>query len=91
MTTPTLETYRAIGPFDNGSLPRGLLAEHRLKSGSWARLTIVSGSIGFCWDDGQCERLKLSAGDVFLIPPERPHHLDPRGAFVLKIEFQREA
>lgn len=48
---PRLETYRSIGPFDSETLPKGLLREHRLKPGSWARLSVHSGSVNFHWDD----------------------------------------
>ena len=86
-----LEPYRQIGPFDADSLPRGLLAEHRLKPGSWGRVTMLSGAIGCVWDDdAACDPITLSAGDVMLVPPQRPHHLELCGPFVLQIEFLRE-
>ena len=88
---PRLETYRRIGPFDADSLPRGLLSEHRLKPGSWGRVEVLSGSITMVWDDGTDEPQQLSAGDVVLVPPERPHHLVEDGPFTLAIEFQRDA
>lgn len=87
----SLEPYRQIGPFDADSLPRGLLAEHRLKPGSWGRVTMLSGTIGFAWDDDAAgDPITLSAGDVMLVPPQRPHHLELCGPFVLQIEFLRE-
>ena len=87
--TPALTTYRELGPFDNDSLPKGLLAEHRLKPGSWGRLSILSGTIALVWDDTG-ERAQLSAGTTALVPPVRPHHLEADGPFRLTLEFQRE-
>lgn len=83
-----LTTYRELGPFDNDSLPKGLLVEHRLKPGSWGRLSILSGTIALVWDDTG-ERAKLSAGTTALVPPIRPHHLEADGPFCLTLEFQR--
>lgn len=90
MSAPALETYRTIGPFDADSLPGGLLAEHRLKPGAWALLKVVAGEIGLVWDDEGSDSQVLMAGKSVLIPPQRPHHLEPRGAFVLVIEFRRQ-
>lgn len=91
MSLPQLETYRTIGPFDTDSLPDGLRREHRLKSGTWGRLTVHSGEIMMCWDDGSGEApWLLRAGAVAIVPPERPHHLEEIGPFNLSIEFQRE-
>ena len=87
---PQLEVYRRIGPFDAESLPKGLLAEHRLKRGSWGRLTVISGSVTFQWDDADRESRVLVQGDMLLIPPEVPHHLELQGAVELAIEFLRE-
>ncbi len=84
-----LQTYSSIGPFDESSLPKGLLREHRLKPGSWGKLTLRSGAIRFVWDDDGTAQM-LSAGDIFVVPPERPHHLELDGAFELTIDFQRE-
>ncbi len=93
MSAPVLEAYRLIGPFDADSLPRGLLAEHRLKPGIWGRLTMLVGAIDFNWDDegAASEPITLKAGDVLMVPPQRPHHLKLRGSFELQIEFLREA
>ena len=91
MNAPPLEPYRLIGPFDAESLPRGLLAEHRLKPGSWGRVTMLAGAIGFAWDDdATLDRIMLTVGDVLMVPPQRPHHLELCGPFELQIEFLRE-
>lgn len=89
MNAPTLESYRRIGPFSNETLPKGLLSEHSLKAGSWARLEVRAGSIRFVWDDTG-EGVVLGEGAEQLIPPLREHHLELAGEFSLEIEFLRE-
>ncbi|MCF8881485.1 DUF1971 domain-containing protein [Erythrobacter sp. SN021] len=91
MSEARLKTYRQIGPFDETSLPAGLLAEHRLKPGTWGRLEMIAGAVMLVWDDEAGGRERLSASDIARIPPQRPHHLEPEGPFTLSIAFQRPA
>ena len=82
--------YRDLGPFDNASLPAGLLAEHRLKAGTWGLLRVTSGQIDFVWDDGLSPvRRRLNAGDAIVVPPQVPHHLETTTRFELSLTFFR--
>lgn len=85
-----LDAYRTLGPFDAGSLPKGLLREHTLKEGTWARLSVRSGAIRFIWDDaGHQEGAEIiTAGTLVVIPPIVPHHLEKTdGDFELTVQF----
>lgn len=88
--TDRFEIYRRIGPFDAANLPRGLLAEHRLKPGTWARLSLLSGQVCFVWDTPEPRSVRLDTGADLLIEPEVPHHLEPEGDFLIEIAFMRE-
>jgi len=82
--------YRQIGPFDAESLPAGLRAEHRLKPGVWALLSVTAGELKFVWDDGRPDpALGLCAGDTVVVPPEVPHHVEAAGDFIIGIAFHR--
>ena len=78
-------------PAGTQRVPAGLLAEHRLKPGTWGRLEMIAGAVMLVWDDETGGRERLAAGDVARIPPQRPHHLEPEGPFTLAIAFQRAA
>lgn len=78
---------RTIGPFDAHSLPPRLLSEHRLKPGRWARLEMLAGEIDFVWDDRGGAKVRIAAGEIFLVSPIRPHHLVPDGPFSLRLHF----
>jgi len=82
--------YRRIGPFDQDSLPAGLLREHQLKEDVWGLLTMVDGIIGFTWDDAEGGTIQLAAPDSMVIPPAVLHHVEMRGPFTLTIEFHRQ-
>lgn len=81
--------YRRLGPFDEQSIPRGLLAEHRLKPEVWVILTVEAGAIVFAWDDPALDRVRLGAGDPQIVPPCVPHHLEVIGPVRLSLEFHR--
>jgi tellurite resistance-related uncharacterized protein len=83
----TATCYRKIGPFALGTVPKGLLREHRLKPGAWGIVKVIAGSIGFAWDDAAGGQHQLGAGSRMLVPPQVPHHLEPEGAVTLAIEF----
>ncbi|WP_086437026.1 DUF1971 domain-containing protein [Altererythrobacter xiamenensis] len=71
-----------------------MLREHRTKQGTWARLTVHSGEIGFAWDDPESEQytIILGPGDSIDVPPRVPHHLvTQQGDFSIEIEFLAEA
>jgi len=86
--------YRRIGPFDDDSIPAGLLREHRLKDGTWAILTVLTGRIWFVWDDpgNDAPPTVLAAGDSINVPPTILHHLEAREeGFSLDIEFLKDS
>jgi cupin 2 domain-containing protein len=79
--------YRTIGPFDADTIPSGLLKMHNLKAGAWGLLTVEAGTIRFCWDDEAGGGRDLRAGDVMLVPPLVPHHLEREGTVTITIAF----
>jgi len=85
-----LHKLREIGPFSAASIPRGLLAEHRLKPGRWARLDLREGTLDFVWDDGSNQSERMVAPATIMVPPETPHHLELQGEIVVSITFLAE-
>ena len=81
--------YRAIGPFDSETLPKGLRAEHRLKEGTWGLLNLDGGSLRFVWDDELGGADELTAPARLVVPPQVLHHVEGEGPFALTIGFHR--
>ncbi|MDZ3830482.1 MAG: DUF1971 domain-containing protein [Sphingopyxis sp.] len=79
--------YRTIGPFSADSIPAGLLRRHDIKPGVWGLLSVTAGSVRFCWDDAEGGMRQLVVGDVMLVPPQVPHHLERTGAVTISIAF----
>lgn len=81
--------YRTIGPFDAASLPAGLRAEHRLKPGAWALLSLTEGALRFVWDDATGGAEDLVAPATLVVPEQVPHHVEGDGPFAVTITFHR--
>lgn len=86
---PGFAAYRTIGPFDAASLPAGLRAEHRLKPGAWALLSLTHGTLRFVWDDAEGGSQDLAAPATLVVPEQVPHHVEGDGPFTVTIAFHR--
>ena len=81
--------YSKTPVYDDASLPAGLRDRHSLRSGSWARLHILEGSIRFVFLEPDPETVELAQGDVLVVPPELPHQVELTGPVRLFLEFYR--
>ncbi len=76
------------GPWDQDSLPAGLLRAHRTAEGRWGRLRVYDGAVDFRFESDGTPVVHLAAGSEQAIPPGAPHRLVPTGGpFRLEIEF----
>jgi tellurite resistance-related uncharacterized protein len=83
-----VEPYRTIGPFDAATLPAGLRRTHDLKEGTWGRVALEQGSLGFVWEDETGGREDLTAPAEIIVSPQAPHHVEGDD-FHLTITFYR--
>lgn len=86
-----LTLLRTAGPWDEATLPRGLLGTHRTPDGQWGRLRVLDGSVDFQLvpdDDGPpgaC--LHLDSGSERPIPPQVPHRVILVGPVHVELEL----
>lgn len=71
-----VEAYRTIGPFDAATLPTGLRRTHDLKQGTWGKVLLEQGCIGFVWEDDRGGRENLAAPAQIVVPPQVPHRVE---------------
>lgn len=83
------EPYKTTTIFDQDSVPSGLLADHRTKSGVWGRLEVLEGSLVLRFAEPLDERLELHAGESAAIPPELPHRVELSGPVRFRVQFHR--
>jgi tellurite resistance-related uncharacterized protein len=75
------------GPWDQDSLPAGLLRAHRTAEGRWGRLRVLDGSVDFQFEAQGAPLVHLAAPSTQAIPPGAPHHLVVTGPVRLELEF----
>jgi tellurite methyltransferase len=79
-----LAVARTAGPWDEHTLPAGLLHDHRVAAHTWGLLRVLDGSVGFVLDG---RAIELATGDLQPIPPEVPHAVVLHGAVRLEVDF----
>jgi len=84
-----LTLARTTPVFDEDSVPDGLLAAHQVAEGVWGLVVVVAGALDFVFEDEPSNVIHLLAGDRHVIPPQRPHHVQPVGAVTFCVEFHR--
>jgi tellurite methyltransferase len=82
-----LVVARVAGPFDETTLPAGLRRAHRVAGGTWGRLVVLQGTLGFSMETSPPTERQMEAGDVQGIPPDVDHHLTIHGPVRLQVEF----
>ena len=68
-----LTVARTAGPFDEATLPPGLQQDHRVATGTWGLLRVLSGSVHFTMQTEPPVAVDLEPGDHQPIPPGVPH------------------
>ena len=86
-----LVAERTAGPFDETTVPAGLLRAHRLPAGTWGRLKVLEGSVDLWIDTDPTLEHHLDAGQTQAIPPEVNHEVRPTGPMRLIVDFLRRA
>ncbi len=82
--------YRTVGPFDQDSVPKGLLRDHNTKAGVWGRLDVGSGHVTYViTEPGFESEHELSSNRPAIIVPEQKHHLKLTCDVMFHITFFR--
>ena len=80
---------RTTPPFDETTVPAGLLSAHRIAEGVWGWLVVLDGEVEFTFEDEPDRPHRLGPGDRQVIPPGVRHHIELPGAARFQIEFHR--
>jgi len=79
---------RRTPEFSESTVPAGLLADHTTKAGTWARIVVAEGAVGYVVESLGHTQV-LTPDVVGVVIPEVPHHLVPRGPVRFHVEFLR--
>ncbi|NER79296.1 MAG: DUF1971 domain-containing protein [Leptolyngbya sp. SIO1D8] len=90
-TLPTNVTaYRKTPVFNEATIPAALLNRHMAKAGSWAKISIMSGQLGYRILSPVPETHRLNSDTPGIVEPQIPHHVEKLGPVEFYIEFYRD-
>lgn len=83
-----LVMLRRAGPWDQDSVPAGLLRAHRTAEGTWGVLEVLDGAVGFRMETEPPVETVLERGARQAIPPAVAHELRISGPARVSLEFR---
>jgi len=82
-----LVVVRTTATWTETSVPKALLRDHRVASGTWGRLRIETGSLRFRAETVPPTDALVSAGETYPIPPDVEHHVSCDQPVRFVVEF----
>lgn len=82
-----LRLVRTAGPWDESTVPRGLLRAHRVAPATWGALRVLDGRIRFTMATTPPLDREVTAGGVQPIPPEVAHEVGLCGPVRFEVAF----
>ena len=82
--------YRTTAEFHEGSIPAGLLRDHRTKAGTWGRIVVLQGRLIYTIAGSPERSWVLTQERPGVIEPEVLHKVSPDGSVRFVVEFLRE-
>jgi len=85
-----LEKYKRTPEFDENTVPPGLLKAHQTKEGTWGKIVVLSGRLGYRILEPALEEVELSTDLYGVVEPTVLHEVVPLGAVRFYVEFYRD-
>lgn len=82
-------TYKQTREFDEHSVPKGLLASHRTRAGTWGRIVVLEGLLLYSIYEPRIDSWVLRPGIDGILEPTRSHWVRPQGPVRFRVEFLR--
>jgi tellurite methyltransferase len=83
---PDVHAYRRTATFTEATTPAGLLRDHSTKPGTWARIVVEEGTLGYRLECPSTAFV-LTPTNEGVIPPVVPHQVQLLGPVRFYIEF----
>jgi tellurite resistance-related uncharacterized protein len=81
--------YKRTATFTQQTVPNGLLSDHTTKAGTWARIVVTSGELGYSFGEPR-RAFVLRPDRAGVVQPQVPHQVELRGPVEFHVEFLRE-
>lgn len=93
MATRTLpedaEAYRQTKVFTASTVPRGILAQHSTKAGTWGLIHVRAGQVQYFLEGEQTPLATVGAGESFVVLPEEVHFVQLSDDAEFSVEFHK--
>ena len=84
---PNVKAYRKTRVFNQDTVPPALLNRHTTKAGSWAKIWVISGQLGYRILTKTPEEYRLTPDFSGIVEPQIPHHVELCGPVEFYVEF----
>ena len=81
--------HRDTSWFDADTIPAGLRADHRVKTGTWGRLEVSEGALILRFAGPLGAKVRVEAGETAAIPPALSHRVEVEGPVRFRVQFWR--
>jgi len=83
-----VSAYKRTDVFNETSVPKGLLNDHRTLPGVWGKIVVLEGSLQYTIVEEQSE-YELNVEKFGVVEPEVTHHVKPNGKVSFYVEFYK--
>lgn len=85
----TVIPYKRTPEFDEQTVPKGLLHEHRTKEAVWGKIVILEGLLQYTINEPEKEVIILDPDNHGVVEPAVLHEVKPLGKVRFYVEFHR--
>ena len=87
---PDVVAYKRTPTFTEQTVPKGLLADHQTKAGTWGLINVESGSLIYAITEPGAERSEqVTQGQQAVVVPQQKHHVTCAEPVTFFVEFYR--
>ena len=84
-----VNAYKRTDVFDEKTVPTGLLKDHLVAEGVWAKIVIIKGNLTYVIQGDKPEEIKLGLMSPGVVEPGVYHHVIPHDGVNFYVEFYK--
>ncbi|MBV1860024.1 MAG: DUF1971 domain-containing protein [Nannocystaceae bacterium] len=83
------EAYRRTKVFTANTVPRGILAQHSTKAGTWGLIHVLVGEVQYFLEGESTPLASVEAGATFVVLPQEVHFVRLSADAEFLVEFHK--
>lgn len=84
-----VEPYHRTPEFNEDSVPKGLLKEHKTKDSVWGEINVLEGELEYTINEPEVEVLVLNPERKGVVEPAMLHEVKPLGKVRFYVQFYK--